>query len=530
MRLLGQDTCVGDVDISRASGTILVMPNGQRAKVRTFVVVRDLGPEHSLGVFNNNIRTVERALCERYLMCQTSIGFEPPLFVRPRTYLNNSVLQIFRQSVVRACLGAPIVSLPTVVAAYVGAKRARYQAALESLAKLPLSVRDAFLTSFVKFEKQDLRKAPRIINPRSYRYNLVLGKYLKFLEKHVYRAINETFNSCTAHTVIKGLNARDVGAIALQKWERFVDPVAVGLDATKFDMHTSVPALKFEHSFYTSIFPRSPELRRILSWQLTNKGVAYCDDGRVKFKIQGTRSSGDLNTSLGNCIIMCSLIYAYSKEVGVEVELMNNGDDCQVIMERKDLNRYCSRVEKWFEVYGYRMQVEPPAYEFEQLEFCQARPVIVDGAPIMVRNVRACLRKDPMCLVPVQSVQVLGYWLRAVGECGLSITKGVPILQSFYNLFYRSGRDYSEGFLRELVKNTSHMERNGGVLSAEVRAISASTRASFFYAFGVSPAHQIALESVFDGMSIDDDIELMLHEEAAVDKGRSCAPPLVEWM
>lgn len=80
------------------------------------------------------------------------------------------------------------------------------------------------------------------------------------------------------------------------------------------------------------------------------------------------------------------------------------------------------------------------------------------------------------------------------------------------------------------MKNTSHMERSGGVLSAEVRAISASTRASFFYAFGVSPAHQIALESVFDGMSIDNDIELMLHEEAAVDKGRSCAPPLVEWM
>lgn len=116
---------------------------------------------------------------------------------------------------------------------------------------------------------------------------------------------------------------------------------------------------------------------------------------------------------------MCSLIYAYSKEVGVEVELMNNGDDCQVIMERKDLNRYCSRVEKWFEVYGYRMQVEPPAYEFEQLEFCQARPVIVDGHPSWCATFElACERiRCAWCLFSLFRCLVIGFGLLESVDC-----------------------------------------------------------------------------------------------------------------
>lgn len=518
---------MGDLDLSRARGTISIHPNGQAAKVRTFVVVRNLGPENTLGVFNNNIRTVERALAERYLLCKTADGvFEPPLNVRPRVFENNVSLVAFRSVVVANCSGAPIVPMPSVVAAYVGAKRRVYQRALDSLMIDPLTKNDARLTSFTKFEKQDLQKAPRIINPRNPRYNLVLGKYLKFNEKRFYRGINCAFGAHTQHTVIKGLNVCEAGAVALAKWRRFRDPVGVGLDATKFDMHTSVPALRYEHSFYTQLFPNSPELARILRWQLRNKGTAYCDDGRVKFSMPGTRSSGDLNTSLGNCIIMCSLIYAYSRHVGVDVELMNNGDDCQVIFEREHLNLFVSRVEKWFGVYGYRMQVEPPAYEFEQLEFCQSRPVMVCGAPVMVRNVHSCLKKDPMCLIPIASCHELGYWLRAVGDCGVAISGGVPVLQSFYKLFQRSGRDYSEGFMRNLFKNTSHLERCKG-LAAVGKEISACTRVSFFYAFGVLPAHQIALENLFDEMRIDEEIETMLHPSSSMDKGGSFCSPLV---
>nr|QDH88774.1 MAG: RNA-dependent RNA polymerase [Riboviria sp.] len=101
---------------------------------------------------------------------------------------------------------------------------------MESLGRDPLVVKDSYLTSFVKFEKQDLGKAPRVINPRSPRYNLVLGKYLKFLEKRVYKGINRAFGAHTAHTVIKGLNVEESGKVVMAKWRRFGKPVGVGLD------------------------------------------------------------------------------------------------------------------------------------------------------------------------------------------------------------------------------------------------------------------------------------------------------------
>jgi len=504
---------------------VTVQPNGQSSRSRNFVVVRGLGPQHTLGVFNNNVRVVERAFYERYLMCKTSRGFEPPLRVKKGKFANEWLVA-FRQQVVKKCANAPVVPIPQVVEAYTGPKRRIYEAAALSLSRDKIAPRDARLTSFVKFEKQDLRKAPRVINPRSARYNLVLGKYIKFLEKRVYRAMNRAFQSCTDHTVIKGLNAYQAGAVAQAKWKRFRRPVAVGLDATKFDMHVSVSALRYEHSFYNAIFHNNPELRKLLSWQINNEGVAYCEDGRVKFRMKGTRSSGDLNTSLGNCIIMCSLIYAWSRERGVDLELMNNGDDCVVILEQSDLDRLLKGAAGWFADYGFRMAIEEPVCEFEQIDFCQSSPVMVDHVPVMVRNVCACLRKDAMCLVPVNTPTVFKYWLKAVGDCGLSITSGVPVMQEFYSMFIRNGTEYSEGFLRNLVKNTSHYERSGGLM-AKSRVVSEDTRCSFYYAFGILPEMQIELERLFARYEIDADVETLLHEDITLTQGDTHSQPLL---
>lgn len=516
-------------DISMCRGVLRMRPNGQSARSRSFIVIRDIGPTHSLGVYNNNINTVGRAFEERYFLCKTEQGFLPALRVRPQTYNRNVWLQQFRDVVTSECAGAPVVPLSTVVAAYSGPKRRIYEAALISLGRDPLTVADSRLTSFGKYEKQDLGKAPRIINPRSSRYNLVLGKYLKFLEKKVYRGINKAFGAYTKHTVIKGLNVVQAGEVVKQKWERFRRPVAVGLDATKFDMHTSVPALRFEHSVYTQIFPAARELRKLLRWQLRNAGIAYCDDGTVEFSMEGTRSSGDLNTSLGNCIIMCGLIYAYVKRRAIDVELMNNGDDCVVIMEVEDLQRFMAGLVAWFEIYGYRMAVEEPVYELEKMEFCQSRVVMRGHEPVMVRNLTNSLLKDPMCLVPVQNASVLQMWYRAVGDCGLSIASGMPVLQEYYKMFIRAGKDYSEGFLQHVQKNTSHLARMKGMKLVE-RKVEALTRCSFYYAFGILPEYQIELERTFRATTLLSEVETLSHRDLTVDKYDNCPPALVQFM
>ena len=70
----------------------------------------------------------------------------------------------------------------------------------------------------------------------------------------------------------------------------------------KFDMHVSPAALAWEHSIYTSIFPRDKFLKKLLRWQMNNRGAGYCGDGSLKYSVTGKRFSGDMNTGLGNCL------------------------------------------------------------------------------------------------------------------------------------------------------------------------------------------------------------------------------------
>lgn len=478
---------------TRPSHQLTVVRNGQPTKKRIYHVVSRMGGNHDLGVYNNTVAAVERAMVERYFLCKVGGRFLPAVRTTVAAWATPHLVEFRELCSVYVRERATVISLREVVNSYDGAKRRVYEAALRSLYHTPLNRKDADLCPFTKFEKQDLTKAPRIINPRSPRYNLVLGKYLKKAEKIYFAAINEVWRSCTDHTVIKGLNSFQSAAVLRAKWDRFRDPVAVGLDASKFDMHVSVHALKYEHEYYNGVF-KSPELAKLLRWQCVNRGVARCPDGKVTFQMPGTRSSGDLNTSLGNCIIMCALIYELCVGLGVQAELANNGDDCVLFVERADLDEVLRSVPNFFARKGFRMTVEPPVDEFERLEFCQSQPVLLESGWCMVRNVRTCLRKDPMCLIPMPNDKVWRKWLGAVGECGAASVPGCPVLSSFYAAFSRSGVKATRRFKNHIFRNTGVIERMSGARGS----ITPISRASFAAAFGIPPDMQIALEKYFD--------------------------------
>lgn len=480
-------------------GSLCARRNGQPNKTRQFVDLVGFGPEHNMGVYNNNVDTIERAFVERYYLCKDGEGFRPAFEVGPLSF-RTPALEDFRTIVMAHMPSLPRMTRRQVVAAYVGPKQRVYQQAYESLCRDPITERDARLSSFVKFEKQDVLKAPRVINPRSPRYNLLLGTYLKHAEKHFFRAINFAFGGRTPATVVKGVNADVSAQILHSKWNLFKDPVAVGLDATKFDMHVSQPALRFEHSFYTRLFPNSRELRWLLKLQLRNAGVARARDGSVHFEMVGTRSSGDLNTSLGNCLLMCGLIHAYLRERGVVAELANNGDDCVVILERVDLDKFQRGLDRWFRLKGFAMQVERPVFEFEQIEFCQTHPVQLSTGWRMVRNQRAVLTKDPMCLLSIPNGRVLRKWMDAVGQCGEVLSSGVPVQSSFYNAFRREGVSCSAGMVEAVFKNRSQLQLGRGLTEA---VVDARSRVSYYYAFGVTPDEQVAMEAYYANLDFD---------------------------
>jgi hypothetical protein len=407
----------------------------------------------------------------------------------------------------------PVMTSQQVVDTYRGSKRLLYQNALLSLEQDELTERDSHLSAFVKFEKQDVAKAPRVINPRSTRYNLRLGKYLKHAEHKFFAAINKAFGKHTPATVIKGLNADDSARVLRAKWDRFNDPIAIGLDASKFDMHVSVTALKYEHSFYTSLFPRSKELRKLLRWQLCNRGVARAIDGDVTFSMEGTRCSGDLNTSLGNCIIMCALVWEYARVRNVRVELANNGDDCVVFMERGDESKFVYELDRWFRSRGFSMTVEPTVDEFEYVEFCQTRPVQLSSGWRMVRNLSACLQKDPMCMLSVPNNNVYRKWMDAVGTCGGMLSTGVPVHSEFYKVFKNAGVVCTTGMIEQVYKNRSQLFMAKGLANGDVDAVA---RVSYYYAFGVLPDEQVEMEDFFKKLVVGDLVTTLIDREALV--------------
>nr|UUW21092.1 MAG: reverse transcriptase-like protein [Leptochloa chinensis tombus-like virus 1] len=312
---------------------------------------------------------------------------------------------------------------------------------------------------------------------------------------------------------MKGVTMTQTAKLLREKWDQFCRPVAVGLDASRFDQHVSLEALKFEHTIYPECFRFAKDrgkLRELLKYQLVNKCSGYVPDGEVKYKIKGTRMSGDMNTSLGNCVLMCMMIKAYADYCGVKLQLANNGDDCVVFMEQSDLDKFSSNLNCWFLEMGFNMVVEPPSYEFEHIEFCQTKPVYDGKEWVMCRNPWTAIAKDSVLLKNPKQVNGAFFkqWLDAVGTGGLALAGGLPIFQSFYKMYQRSGQIMRRNWRGKLVQ-MDHNEilpwfmREEGLRGTRAEGeVSPEARASFYFAFGVTPDEQVLLEEYYDSMCI----------------------------
>lgn len=467
-------------------------------------VVPQAAPENNLCVYNSDITTLERAIKERVFFVKINDEWTAP---PPTTdAIWNERLEPFFNRLVRHLPSTTPVTHEQFVGFYRGRKRVVYQKALESLQITGISRRDFRIKAFVKAEKGKPGSAPRVIQPRDPRCNVEIGVYLKPIEEQVYEAIGKVYGE---PTVMKGYNAKGVARHLRTKWARFKKPIAIPLDAHRFDQHVRQSALKWEHRVYLECFLRKhrAKLAWLLRNQLVNKGTGYCSDGKLKYTVQGGRMSGDMNTALGNCLDMCALIWAYAQFKGIDISLVNNGDDCSVIMEACFEQHFLHGLPAWFEAMGFTMTVDKTARCFEHIEFCQAHPIFDGHEWVMVRNLRA-FTKDAMSLIPVQTAPTLKYWLGAVGDAGMHLTGGIPIWQEYYAWYQRSAGDLSSkrkrrgavrmydqsAFETGMMMMAKGMTRRYGEVAPEARL-------SFWLATGIIPDHQIALEKQYASLA-----------------------------
>lgn len=445
--------------------------------------------------YNNTLSVGLRALTERLYYVKGQDGFVPC----PRPTADFSTLDYFIQVLARRMPSRPPVwTYQQFVHSYTGSKRKVYERAYASLISRGVRRSLGYWKTFIKAEFYNGttkgNPCPRLIQPRSPEYNILIGRFLKPAEKLIYKAIDAVFEH---HVVLKCDNPWQRAEQIVHNWGQFDKPCFVGLDASRFDQHVSPEALAFEHKLYNKLFS-SNELSKYLEWQIDNIGFANFSDGTVKYKVRGVRGSGDMNTALGNVFLMCSITHHYLQCLGVPYRFINDGDDCGVFLDASHVHLLDS-LPRHHLSYGFEMTVEPTVYELEHVEFCQSRPVhLGNNNWMMVRNIHKAISNDWLN-INSYSYATLNDRLVATGRCGLALYADVPVLGAMY-LRMASIEHNSVVVDRLLNEHFSGIGRTWRMFASQHRqypVVEHQARFSLYKAFGMLPDMQIALEEQF---------------------------------
>jgi len=389
-----------------------------------------------------------------------------------------------------------------------GHKRRIYEQAYAELQVSPLDHRDAYIKAFVKAEKMNpaakINPDPRMIQARSPRYNLTIAKYLRPIEHYIYNLKGKS----GLREVAKGLNQLERAELIKNKFAQFRNPVCFSIDASRWDKHVSYDVLQIEHDFYKRVVPNHPEFQRLLAWQLDNHIVT---SNGLKYRAHGGRMSGDMNTGLGNCYLAVLMVRAAMRRLGIKkYEIVDDGDDCLVIVEEEDFSKISAELPRVFLEYGQELKVENIARDYRQVLFCQSRIVSNGIGDVMVRDWRkvmsgACCGtkrwNDPNMVRPM---------LGLVGTCELALCAGVPILQEFAKalIFNSHGK----------IANFEHLAGTGldyrlksefGTVDqakflSKARDVTDDSRLDFEEAFGTPVWEQIEIEERLKRWTITD--------------------------
>jgi len=440
--------------------------------------------------YNNTVSVVLRALTERLYYVRGTDGFVPC----PRPVVSFGTLIGIRNKIRRHMSAMPPVwTAEEFVNSYTGSKRRRYESAVANLAARGLRRSDGYLSTFIKAELYNgTTKAdpcPRLIQPRSPEYNVELGRYLRPAEKLVYKAIDCLFGH---HVVLKCDNMFKRAATIKHYWDEFKQPVFVGLDASRFDQHVSPEALRFEHGLYNDIF-RDPYLAELLEMQVNQVGFANMADGSVMYRVEGCRASGDMNTALGNVLLMCIITYHFLHTLPCKWRFINDGDDCCIFLEAEDAH-LLAELPHHHLMYGFEMEVEDPVNIIEQVEFCQSRPIQLSAEEwMMVRNIHKAIKHDWICITS-RDWCTTEEILVATSRSGLALFQDVPVLGEMYSAMSRFE-------VRQRVVDRLMETREGwrGALTGhrQYPVDDTCARVSIYRAFGLLPDHQLELEQEF---------------------------------
>lgn len=375
--------------------------------------------------------------------------------------------------------------------------RKRYKTAYFNLRTrvVNISSRETTSKTFVKYEKipigkYDDGKPPRLIQFRDFTYvyslkKQVLGHSLAMKSG----ADIEWMYGQQANTVFTKLyDNYGIARVLFQSWSYFTEPVAICLDHSKFDGHYHSELLKLEHDYWLRLNP-SRELKILLEHQLVNRGRTVHGH---KYKVEGTRLSGEFTTSEGNSVMNYAMLVTWLQASGItNARVHVNGDDSVVIIEHVELSKLLPY--SFFLNFNMETEEDRVVDDFRLISYCQSQPIrVIKDGQLTWYMVKEPLRT--LARLQYSDDRYLSIWRRylsGVGLCELACNSGVPVMQALALVLVSQ----SEKPLGSVDKAPA---LHSGNLScfANVHDV---TRIDYEVAFGITPSLQKELELGFAG-------------------------------
>lgn len=430
-------------------------------------------------------------------LLKRTMGPLPDAVFRP---LGSDVSQSFRRlRRVARRLGVVKWDLLQTAMSYKGRLGRRYVEAERSLrVDGPIDKWDSYLRPFLKAEKFNAVEKfakPRMIFPRSPRFNLSLASRLKPFEHCLWGRLTARMFSVpggVGRIVAKGLNPRQRANLIVRKFRAQDDAVVFEVDGKGFEAHVGPHQLKEEHGVYRAAFPGDRGLAALLHAQLRLEGKLTCG---AKFSREGGRASGDFNTGMGNSLIMLAVVDAVLRKYAPSYDMLVDGDNALVFLPRACVSRVLSVfASEVLQQSGHEVTLETPTSVIEGITFGQSHPVFLGGQLgwTMVRDPRKVLSNALASHRWLREPAFAREWIRGVASCELSLALGVPMLQSWALELQRywGGPEGVRAFPHE-----DYFYMGGWFARAcEAKPVSAESRLSFSRAFGLSPEAQVAFE------------------------------------
>lgn len=245
-------------------------------------------------------------------------------------------------------------------------------------------------------------KAGRLIQARHPTFNLAYGRYIKPLERALkYR---DQFGKGTYDQI-----GAKVYKLA-NKYRYYTEG-----DHTTFDAYVTPEMLRLSHRFYARCFQQNPELLKLSKRTINNRATTRNGE---RYRVHGTRMSGDVDTSFGNCIINYYILRSLLADLHIDGDAIVNGDDFILFTNRPipiaDATRILRR-------YNMDTKLVPSTTRIHTVEFCRCRLILhPDGTPTMafdparLKNIYGCTYKhytDEQYITYLKTVHHANYFI-----------------------------------------------------------------------------------------------------------------------